>query len=309
MPSHTPTVRIASLLAVGAVTLGLAAPAHAFMCGDGTPDPNETCDDQNVVSGDGCSATCQVEPGYACQRPNVIQNGDFEQGVVGFFTAYAPDTGTQTEAACGGQRRYPLLNKFLLGNASLACTGHGGSAKYLHISGGGTVVGSGGNRGDTNVIWRQTLNTNGKRHILGFAYLLRVPDAYHAQSFLDVHINGTRVYRFDQPQVPAGYSNATWHTRTGIVISEPSSPTTVLEFRQYGVNNRPEIALDSISMYGPHVCQRLCGNGVLDPGEACDDGNNTKGDGCFSCQVGAGYTCSGQPSVCVPATLQTAPAR
>ncbi len=30
----------------------------------------------------------------------------------------------------------------------------------------------------------------------------------------------------------------------------------------------------------------LCGNGVLDPGEACDDGNNIDGDGCSSsCQL------------------------
>ncbi len=29
------------------------------------------------------------------------------------------------------------------------------------------------------------------------------------------------------------------------------------------------------------VCIRLtCGNGVIDPGEVCDDGNNQSGDGC-----------------------------
>jgi cysteine-rich repeat protein len=32
-------------------------------CGDGTQDPGETCDDGNIVSGDGCSATCQSEGG------------------------------------------------------------------------------------------------------------------------------------------------------------------------------------------------------------------------------------------------------
>src|SRR4051812_46451607 len=43
----------------------------------------------------------------------------------------------------------------------------------------------------------------------------------------------------------------------------------------------------------------LCGNGVLDPGEMCDDNNKTPGDGCSAiCQVPAGWTCSGSPSVC-----------
>jgi cysteine-rich repeat protein len=37
-------------------------------CGDGAQDPGEQCDDGNVTSGDGCSATCQDEvsvPGLA----------------------------------------------------------------------------------------------------------------------------------------------------------------------------------------------------------------------------------------------------
>src|SRR5687768_15407711 len=29
----------------------------------------EGCDDSNEVSGDGCSATCAMEPGYVCELP------------------------------------------------------------------------------------------------------------------------------------------------------------------------------------------------------------------------------------------------
>ena len=35
-------------------------------CGDGTVDTHEPCDDGNLVGGDGCSAGCAIEPGYAC---------------------------------------------------------------------------------------------------------------------------------------------------------------------------------------------------------------------------------------------------
>ena len=35
-------------------------------CGDGAVDPSEACDDGNLRDGDGCSSSCQVEPGYAC---------------------------------------------------------------------------------------------------------------------------------------------------------------------------------------------------------------------------------------------------
>lgn len=45
----------------------------------------------------------------------------------------------------------------------------------------------------------------------------------------------------------------------------------------------------------------FCGNGQVEAGEQCDDGNLLPGDGCgVSCQVEPGYTCTGtQPSVCV----------
>ena len=47
----------------------------------------------------------------------------------------------------------------------------------------------------------------------------------------------------------------------------------------------------------------LCGSGVLDPGEHCDDGNTTGGDGCDAgCNVDPCFTCSGEPSACTPVT-------
>ena len=30
------------------------------------------CDDQNLVDGDGCSSTCQVESGYTCTGGNTV---------------------------------------------------------------------------------------------------------------------------------------------------------------------------------------------------------------------------------------------
>jgi fibro-slime domain-containing protein len=38
-------------------------------CGDGLIQPGEQCDDANMVSGDGCSVTCQIEPGFVCPTP------------------------------------------------------------------------------------------------------------------------------------------------------------------------------------------------------------------------------------------------
>ncbi len=39
------------------------------LCGNGSLDPGEQCDDGNTVSGDGCSASCTIEPFYTCPTP------------------------------------------------------------------------------------------------------------------------------------------------------------------------------------------------------------------------------------------------
>lgn len=46
----------------------------------------------------------------------------------------------------------------------------------------------------------------------------------------------------------------------------------------------------------------ICGNGLLDAGEACDDGNRVPGDGCdATCTISAGFECGdGSPSYCSP---------
>ena len=46
----------------------------------------------------------------------------------------------------------------------------------------------------------------------------------------------------------------------------------------------------------------VCGNGIIETaaGEQCDDRNTANGDGCSStCQIESGWTCTGEPSVCV----------
>jgi uncharacterized delta-60 repeat protein len=45
----------------------------------------------------------------------------------------------------------------------------------------------------------------------------------------------------------------------------------------------------------------ICGDGVVDAGEQCDDGNTSNGDGCSaSCAVENGWECVNAPSLCAP---------
>ncbi|MEZ4392357.1 MAG: DUF4215 domain-containing protein [Polyangiales bacterium] len=54
------------LIASGFTLLAAPASAQPVSCGNGTLQTLEQCDDGNLASGDGCSALCQIEPGYRC---------------------------------------------------------------------------------------------------------------------------------------------------------------------------------------------------------------------------------------------------
>ena len=52
---------------------------------------------------------------------------------------------------------------------------------------------------------------------------------------------------------------------------------------------------------GPSVCtHEICGNGVRTPSEQCDDGNQVSTDGCASCTVSAGWVCPTPGKPCSP---------
>jgi len=60
----------------------------APVCGDSMLGLGEMCDDGNSANGDGCSASCQVESGFACSAPmspvnssNIVGDWSFEGGV------------------------------------------------------------------------------------------------------------------------------------------------------------------------------------------------------------------------------------
>ena len=85
----------------------------------------------------------------------------------------------------------------------------------------------------------------------------------------------------------------------GVDLGVKGPPTAGDAGNDLGANGPPtsrDAAFD-LGPIGP-VPEHPCGNGVLDPGEQCDDGNDFGGDGCTPlCQREEGWTCPvpGQP--------------
>jgi len=71
------------------------------VCGDGTTSGLEDCDDGNTTAGDGCSDTCEVEPGYVCGGAPSMCEVACGNGVVDrFLGEQCDDGGTATGDGC-----------------------------------------------------------------------------------------------------------------------------------------------------------------------------------------------------------------
>lgn len=83
-----------------------------------------------------------------------------------------------------------------------------------------------------------------------------------------------------------------------LALSVTAGTTYYLRLSVYaGLEGREGIHITTAPI--PHVC----GDGYIEAGEQCDDGNNIDSDGCTNqCIKGScALSCSGEPSVCIPA--------
>lgn len=72
-----------------------------------------------------------------------------------------------------------------------------------------------------------------------------------------------------------------------------------------GVLDSGEQCDDGNTVSGDHcsstcMIELFCGDGILTSPETCEDGNTVSNDGCSSCSVETGYSCHSLPSICSP---------
>ncbi|MGV8141968.1 MAG: DUF2341 domain-containing protein [Candidatus Woesearchaeota archaeon] len=66
----------------------------------------------------------------------------------------------------------------------------------------------------------------------------------------------------------------------------------------YNNHNNPQ-AFAVVGLEESSAIQSVCGNGIIEDVEECDDNNIESNDGCsLTCNIEEGYTCVGEPSVC-----------
>jgi cysteine-rich repeat protein len=244
-------------------------------CGDGRQDVykledgsyfDEGCDDGNTVSGDGCSESCQVDPGWVCNQPGTLCHeptcGDGAQDT--WYTPGEPGSGT---GGIGG-------------------TGMGGSPAY---AGTGSYAGGGGYVpqiyhyepcDDGNVVPGDGCSATCE---VEAGYLCEQPGApcrlpRCGDGLIDF-IPGTGGSGSGGSAGIGGMPSGTYEgCDDGNVSAGDGCGTTC------------QVEDGWSCWYGEEGCHPIvCGDGFADYPEQCDDGNNTPDDGCDNCVWLGGY--------------------
>jgi cysteine-rich repeat protein len=246
-------------------------------CGNGHLDTGEACDDHNTTAGDGCSATCTVEPGYMCSgEPSTCMM--MTQTADG--TCAAPFAATltafgSTYVAMGAGDTTTATNQVAAGPCDTYSSSGAGHDQIWKI---------------VNPVAQPVLIT-----------------IHHDTTAFDAVLRLTTTACDVTTEVPddllAGDSSgmsdgcADLH---GSSADERLNYTNLAAGTYYLVVDGYGATANGAYSFSVQAGTATCGNGVVELGETCDDGHTAPNDGCSAtCQTESGYTCTGAPSVCM----------
>ena len=296
-------------------------------CGNGIPDPGEQCDDGNVANGDGCSSTCSVEPrsgcgngvidpGEQCDDGNLV-NGDGCSSTCNFESAHNSCCATAATPGCDDS-----VCQACVCNSDSFCCGLAWDATCVSLST-GLCASSCACGPPPNPCPFTDLGMTLPVSVAGTT--TDAPNSVHGSSCGSVmgqlttlpggggSVSSDAEYQWTAPRT-ATYAIDTFGALFDTVLSVRNATCSGDELAcnddAMGLQSQVRLALSagqtimvvvegygrSNGLYSLNIDRfPSCGDGVLDPGEQCDDGNGASGDGCSaSCHIEPCYACSGQ---------------
>ena len=264
------------------------------VCGDGYVYPAlEQCDDGNTVSGDGCSSTCKIEGIGQCFAPVDVMliidrsssMNDLDSGVTKIVNAKSAATSFINQmnfsidtAGLTSFNESATLDQAMTSNNTLVSNAI--NSLFANIRFAQTNI------GDGIKVARQEILANSTHSKV---MILLSDGAPNAMTLA----NGSLGYCYIDPSNQTDCTLYAWNQ------SNISKQTNITIFTiGLGVTNFTQDLLKNIATDANHtffaanssVLQSIynqiageicpCGNGVLDPGEQCDDGNSNNYDNC-----------------------------
>jgi cysteine-rich repeat protein len=285
--------------AAGCLNPNLVACAAAAVCGNGIKEPGEDCDDGNATPCDGCSPSCHVE---GCGNGTIECGEECDDG----FANGAP--GDPCDASChvvqaanvvfipGGKRGgNGCMIEWAIANVA---TGGFPSTTQTCIDGDPACDADGATDGVCTFHASACLNVTDARlpacHARAISYLkVRRPDPIRPDDATDAS---------NAQQLVGALGGLGLTLRSGDTVLKSGSPdaqhdqcTTAFLQRvphKPGVSGRRLLSVGATDVFDGRTSNRVklqclpnpavCGNGVVEIGEQCDDGNVIDCDGCSS---------------------------
>jgi fibro-slime domain-containing protein len=289
---------------------GPCVKAPENVCGNGVLGLGEECDDGNKNSLDGCSATCQTEPGYTCPEPGKICKliefcGD---GKLSLVLNEACDDGNKLggdgcSPTCTVEPGYvcplpgqPCVSTAICGDGKITNTeqcddgnriGGDGCSATCQIEAGWTcpVVNAACTAkacGDGIVADEEQCDDGNANNNDGCSSTCQLEPGFGC---------GPNQWR-------SGIATTTCYTTVcGDGHKEGTEQCDDGNTRPFDgcsptCTNEPKCGYPSNDPNQPYQCFSACGDGIKMPNEKCDDGNTRDGDGCSAtCTVESGYVC------------------
>jgi cysteine-rich repeat protein len=239
-------------------------------CGDGIIERIEQCDDGNTESGDGCSASCQIEANYECK------------------TEGQP---CKNLAVCGNS----ILTSDETCDDGNTVDGDGCSKNCQAIESGWICPVPGKKCiplcGDKQIIAPETCDDGNSASGDGCSSTCQTEPGYDCptagQACVKSICGNGKTEKGEQcdcgtdaTKLPSGCKAV-----NGLFYGDPNNPGC-----SKTCTKEPN-CLDSAGK--TQACAATCGDGNLDPSEECDDGDQDDGDGCSSkCKIEGGFTCT-----------------
>lgn len=252
--------------AINTVEYDLTVACTFSTCGDSNIEGAEQCDDGNSDDSDGCSALCQVEPGYDCTEDAAgLSTCVFTCGNSVVDGADACDDGN-ADAADGCSDFCEIEDGYIceedaagLSTCTLSC-------------------------GDSEVNGEDECDDGGTAAGDGCSDTCEIETGYFCE------------------EDAAGLSTCELSCGDGVINGEDECD----DMNDTDADGCTACVVDmGYSCSGaPSVCALTCGDGDFDAalGEFCDDGNADNGDGCaMDCTIEADFACAnddGETSIC-----------
>ncbi|MEZ4401051.1 MAG: DUF4215 domain-containing protein [Kofleriaceae bacterium] len=270
-------------------------------CGDGQRTGGEACDQGNTTSGDGCSSTCDIEPGWTCTGTPSVCTPICGDGIR--TGAEQCDQGNTTNGD-GCSATCQIETGWTCVGSPSVCT---------------TVCGDGIRAGAEQCDQGNTTNGDGCSSTCqiepGWTCVGNAPSTCTTRCGDGIKAGAEQCDDGDTSGGDGCSATCTIEPGWTCVGTTPSVCATTCGD---GIRAGAEQCDDgdtsggdgcsatctvepgwTCSATNPSVCATVCGDGIIAGTEACDDGGTTAGDGCSAaCTVEPGWMCVGAPSVC-----------